>query len=161
MSSGQPPRSKKLSVVLNGVSSISEGAKIVITEDNPDVSAGRPLGNGEAVAQPDVEDEKVDSESFAKKLLAPFRRKSVVDKLLLGETESLTRNPVRYGLDALVIHPNNRLKMLFDGMVQVLTLYSLSSAPLQFAFGARQRPRHTHTYTRTRNTHTRTHAHAC
>lgn len=136
-------RDRKGSVLLAGVYSMSEGSKLVVQNADPDVSLGRPLGSGvssESNGASD-EDEKKDEASFARrKMLAPFRRKSIIDRVLLGETERLTRNPVRYGLDALVIHPSNRLKAVFDGIVQVATLYSLSAVPLQFAFGALPHP---------------------
>ena len=64
-----------------------------------------------------------------------LRRGSILDRMLLGEVERLTRNPPRFGPDVFVIHPFNRGKYIFDALIQVLTIYSLVSLPLQFAFG--------------------------
>ena len=75
------------------------------------------------------------AEQATTRMLAPFRRKSLVDHILLGDVDRLTRNPPRYGLDTLVIHPNNRAKALFDAGIQLLTIYTLSVVPLEFAFG--------------------------
>ena len=68
-------------------------------------------------------------------VLAPFRRKSLVDRVLLSDVDRLTRNPPRDGFDQFVIHPHNRAKSLFDLAIQIMTIYSLSVVPLQFAFG--------------------------
>jgi hypothetical protein len=73
-------------------------------------------------------------------LLGPFRNKSFIDRLLLGETEWLTHSPKRVGIDKFVIHPKNRLKMFFDTLVQGMTLYSVVMLPLKFAFGATTLP---------------------
>jgi hypothetical protein len=62
---------------------------------------------------------------------------SFIDKILLGDTERLTRNPQREGIDHLIIHPGNRLKAIFDALIQCITLYSMAVAPLEFGFGYR------------------------
>ena len=76
------------------------------------------------------------SKSVNRRILAPFRRKSLVSRVLLGDKASTTANPERQGLDWLVIHPKNRLKVAFDVLVQALTLYSLATVPINFSFGA-------------------------
>jgi hypothetical protein len=68
------------------------------------------------------------------------RKKSLFDRVLLNETERTTRNPTRYGLDHLVIHPSNRAKAVFDVAVLAVTLYSLGATPLQFAYGLHFNP---------------------
>ena len=62
-----------------------------------------------------------------------FRRRSIIDRALLGEQTAVSRNPKRFGWDIFVIHPSNRLKNAFDLFIQVrsraatLLLFAASS----------------------------------
>ena len=45
------------------------------------------------------------AENVVESIFKPFRRGSILDRVLLNDTERLTRNPTRIGMDVLVIHP--------------------------------------------------------
>ena len=54
-----------------------------------------------------------------------FRRRSIIDRALLGEQTAVSRNPKRFGWDIFVIHPSNRLKNAFDLFIQVCRAFEL------------------------------------
>jgi hypothetical protein len=97
-----------------------------------EASRKRSMNPAEAVADDDEE-----TPTGIRAMLSPFRIPSVIDRMLHGKAGRFSHSPQRTGIDAFVIHPRNRLKMIFDTVVQAIALYSVVMLPLKFAFGTK------------------------